>query len=181
MYFRQRGNIATVCTSHPRLEICEAVQTARNAGFRRGAKVVETPDCGSACCISSCLFHSQGIAATQQSTHHPTADFAFFEPSAAGTLHLGARKDRDHCGLVAGRLECIRRSDEMFAMIISGYFSALPLFQAAVFATAWLLPDHAQPGPASLHRQSVQRSVPRLATHLLTAPGEGKRKDGPSR
>lgn len=50
--------IATVCTSHPRLDVCEAVQIARNAGFQRGAKVVETPDCGSACCISSCLFQT---------------------------------------------------------------------------------------------------------------------------
>ncbi|GLS40629.1 hypothetical protein GCM10010869_62260 [Mesorhizobium tianshanense] len=32
--------MATVCTSHPRLEICVAVQIERNTGFRSGASVV---------------------------------------------------------------------------------------------------------------------------------------------
>ncbi len=44
--------MATVCTSQPRLEICVTVQIARNAGFRRGARVVELDRWGSTCCIS---------------------------------------------------------------------------------------------------------------------------------
>lgn len=32
--------MATVCTSHPRLDICVAVQIERNTGLRSGASVV---------------------------------------------------------------------------------------------------------------------------------------------
>nr|WP_258581010.1 hypothetical protein [Mesorhizobium sp. AR02] len=38
--------MATVCTSHPRLDICVAVQIGRNTWFRNGASVVENGHMG---------------------------------------------------------------------------------------------------------------------------------------
>lgn len=72
----------------------------------------------------------------------------------------------------------LEKRQRLATIILKPHF-ALPRFQAAVIATAWLLPDRARHARASLHRQSVQRSVPQSATHLLTVPEEGRQRDGP--